>query len=28
VLALRFKQNFKKFEEGTPIEIIEAGPKV
>ena len=27
-LALRFKQNFKKFEEGTPIEIIEAGPKV
>jgi phosphoenolpyruvate carboxykinase (ATP) len=27
-LALRFIQNFKKFEEGTPIEIIEAGPKV
>jgi phosphoenolpyruvate carboxykinase (ATP) len=27
-LALRFIQNFKKFEEGTPVEIIEAGPKV
>ncbi|MBI5934773.1 MAG: phosphoenolpyruvate carboxykinase (ATP) [Chloroflexi bacterium] len=27
-LALRFKQNFKKFEEGTPIEVVEAGPKV
>jgi len=27
-LALRFKQNFKKFEEGTPIEVVEAGPRV
>ena len=27
-LALRFKQNFKKCEEGTPIEVVEAGPKV
>ena len=27
-LALRFKQNLKKFEEGTPIEVIEAGPVV
>jgi phosphoenolpyruvate carboxykinase (ATP) len=27
-LALRFKQNFKKFEEGTPVDVIEAGPKV
>lgn len=27
-LALRFQQNFKKFEEGTPIEVLEAGPKV
>jgi phosphoenolpyruvate carboxykinase (ATP) len=27
-LALRFIQNFKKFEEGTPIEVIEAGPRV
>jgi len=27
-LALRFKQNFKKFEEGTPIEVVEAGPKI
>ncbi len=27
-LALRFIQNFKKFEEGTPIEVVEAGPKV
>jgi len=27
-LAMRFKQNFGKFEAGTPIEIIEAGPKV
>jgi phosphoenolpyruvate carboxykinase (ATP) len=27
-LALRFKQNFKKFEEGTPIDVVEAGPKV
>ena len=27
-LALRFKQNFKKFEEGTPVEVVEAGPRV
>ncbi len=27
-LALRFIQNFKKFEEGTPVEVLEAGPKV
>ena len=27
-LAMRFKQNFGRFEEGTPLEIIEAGPKV
>jgi ATP-dependent phosphoenolpyruvate carboxykinase len=27
-LALRFIQNFKKLEEGTPIEVVEAGPKV
>jgi phosphoenolpyruvate carboxykinase (ATP) len=25
-LALRFKQNFKKFEEGTPAEVVDAGP--
>jgi phosphoenolpyruvate carboxykinase (ATP) len=27
-LALRFIQNFKKFEEGTPVEVLEAGPVV
>jgi phosphoenolpyruvate carboxykinase (ATP) len=27
-LAMRFKQNFGKFEDGTPQEVIEAGPKV
>lgn len=27
-LALRFIQNFKKFEEGTPMEVVEAGPRV
>jgi phosphoenolpyruvate carboxykinase (ATP) len=27
-LAMRFKQNFGKFEEGTPPEIVEAGPKI
>ncbi len=27
-LAMRFIENFKKFEEGTPREVIEAGPKV
>ncbi len=27
-LAMRFKQNFAKFEEGTPQEVIDAGPKV
>jgi phosphoenolpyruvate carboxykinase (ATP) len=27
-LAMRFKQNFAKFEEGTPREVVEAGPKV
>jgi phosphoenolpyruvate carboxykinase (ATP) len=27
-LAMRFKQNFGKFEDGTPVEIIEAGPKI
>jgi len=26
-LALRFKKNFARFEEGTPREVIEAGPK-
>ena len=27
-LAMRFKQNFGKFEDGTPLEILEAGPKI
>ncbi|HUM28436.1 MAG TPA: phosphoenolpyruvate carboxykinase (ATP), partial [Anaerolineales bacterium] len=27
-LAMRFKQNFGKFEIGTPQDVIEAGPKV
>jgi len=27
-LAMRFKQNFAKFENGTPREVVEAGPKV
>jgi phosphoenolpyruvate carboxykinase (ATP) len=27
-LAMRFKQNFGKFEVGTPLEIVEAGPKI
>ena len=27
-LARRFIENFKKFEDGTPPEVIEAGPKV
>lgn len=27
-LAMRFKQNFGKFEDGTPLEIVEAGPKI
>lgn len=27
-LAMRFKQNFGKFEDGTPVEISEAGPKI
>ena len=27
-LAMRFKQNFGKFEDGTPEEVLEAGPKV
>ena len=27
-LAMRFKQNFGKFEDGTPQEVVEAGPKV
>ncbi len=27
-LAMRFKQNFGKFEDGTPVEIVEAGPKI
>ncbi|CAG0967827.1 phosphoenolpyruvate carboxykinase (ATP) [Anaerolineales bacterium] len=27
-LAMRFKQNFAKFEEGTPREVVEAGPRV
>ena len=27
-LAMRFKQNFGKFEDGTPKEVVEAGPKV
>jgi phosphoenolpyruvate carboxykinase (ATP) len=27
-LAMRFKQNFGKFEEGTPREVLEAGPKI
>src|SRR5512138_951847 len=26
-LAMRFKQNFGKFEDGTPLEIVEAGPQ-
>jgi phosphoenolpyruvate carboxykinase (ATP) len=27
-LAMRFKQNFAKFEDQTPKEVIEAGPKI
>jgi phosphoenolpyruvate carboxykinase (ATP) len=27
-LAARFRENFKKFEDGTPQEVIEAGPKL
>jgi phosphoenolpyruvate carboxykinase (ATP) len=27
-LAMRFKQNFGKFEDGTPPEVVEAGPKI
>ncbi len=27
-LAMRFKQNFAKFEDGTPSEVVEAGPKI
>jgi phosphoenolpyruvate carboxykinase (ATP) len=27
-LAMRFKQNFGKFEDGTPFEIVEAGPRI
>jgi phosphoenolpyruvate carboxykinase (ATP) len=27
-LAMRFKQNFAKFEDGTPAEVVEAGPKI
>jgi phosphoenolpyruvate carboxykinase (ATP) len=27
-LAMRFKQNFAKFEDGTPPEVVEAGPRV
>jgi phosphoenolpyruvate carboxykinase (ATP) len=27
-LAMRFKQNFGKFEDGTPVEITEAGPNI
>ncbi len=27
-LAMRFKQNFAKFEDGTLLEVVEAGPKV
>jgi phosphoenolpyruvate carboxykinase (ATP) len=27
-LAMRFKQNFGKFEDGTPVEIVEAGPHI
>lgn len=27
-LAMRFKQNFAKFEDGTPVEVKEAGPKI
>jgi phosphoenolpyruvate carboxykinase (ATP) len=27
-LAMRFKQNFAKFQNGTPDEVVEAGPKV
>ncbi|HEX2992620.1 MAG TPA: phosphoenolpyruvate carboxykinase (ATP) [Anaerolineales bacterium] len=27
-LAMRFKQNFGKFEDGTPQEVLEAGPKI
>ena len=27
-LAMRFKQNFGKFEDGTPVEIVEAGPRI
>ena len=27
-LAMRFKQNFGKFEDGTPREVVEAGPKI
>jgi phosphoenolpyruvate carboxykinase (ATP) len=27
-LAMRFKQNFGKFESGTPREVVEAGPKI
>jgi phosphoenolpyruvate carboxykinase (ATP) len=27
-LAMRFKQNFGKFEDGTPLEIVEAGPRI
>jgi len=27
-LAMRFKQNFAKFEDGTPSEVLEAGPQV
>jgi phosphoenolpyruvate carboxykinase (ATP) len=26
--AKRFKQNFAKFEDGTPQEVVDAGPKV
>jgi phosphoenolpyruvate carboxykinase (ATP) len=27
-LAMRFKQNFGKFEDGTPLEIVDAGPRI
>jgi phosphoenolpyruvate carboxykinase (ATP) len=27
-LAVRFKKNFERFEDGTPREVVEAGPKV
>ena len=27
-LAMRFQQNFGKFEDGTPVEIVEAGPRL